>query len=89
MRSYTVAEIDDLRSVVRDKNLYGNYNGSYDRCRSHSETDVVLEVEAVVRTHMLAGHDADQLRASDPPKSGDREVFTSSNGRVTREIIRT
>lgn len=62
MRAYTVPEIDDLRRVVENKWLFGSYGGSGGGLsRPYQETDKVKAVEEMVRTHMLAGHTADDL----------------------------
>lgn len=85
MRKYSVADIEDLRDVVRAKIIFGNYNGSWQPSRGYREAEVAMQVEAMVRTHMLAGHYAAQLRASDPPRAGRPLVFrTDAEGR--REI---
>lgn len=67
-RSYTVRELDDLRSVVERKWLYGSY-GFRDGCsRSYNEVEKTKCVEELVRTHMLAGHTAQDLLASERPR---------------------
>jgi hypothetical protein len=72
-RKYTVAEIDELRQVVENKYLWGSYSGPVGGngdSRAYLEQDKTAAVEQMVRTHMLAGHTAIDLRASErPPKS--------------------
>lgn len=73
-RLYTVAELDALRSAVERKWLYGTYRirrmGGISR--SYRETEKTSCVEEMVRTHMLAGHTADDLLASEPlPETED------------------
>ncbi len=66
-RSYTVAELDALRCAVERKFLYGRYagptNGGWSR--TYQEDEKVACVEQQVRTHMLAGHTAEDLLASE------------------------
>ena len=71
-RKYSVSEIDALRGLVENKYLYGVYdlgllpmNGCYSR--NYREEEKVAAVEAMVRTHMLAGHTAEDLLASGRP----------------------
>ena len=65
-RSYTVHELEALRRVVENKYLWGSYgpfcSGS---SRSYREDEKIKAVEEQVRTHMLAGHTADDLLASE------------------------
>jgi hypothetical protein len=65
-RAYTVAEIDALRQAVETKWLFGTYSqGSGMRMsRQYMEQDKVKAVEEILRTHMLAGHTAEDLYAS-------------------------
>lgn len=78
-RSYTVKEIDDLRKACKNKWLWGYYNGP--RCVetfdsngniiklnpscSYNQQDLDKGVEELVRTHMLAGHTAQDLLDSE------------------------
>lgn len=65
-RKYSVAELDDLRQTVENKYLFGTYSLSRSgSSRSYREDEKVKAVEEMVRTHMLAGHTAEDLRASD------------------------
>jgi len=66
-RSYTVAEIDALRRAVETKWLFGSYTGHTGSSRCYYENEKVRAVEELVRTHMLAGHTADDLYASEKP----------------------
>jgi hypothetical protein len=71
MRAYTVQELDALRYVVGHKWLWGSYCSptiTEDRpvwARPYRGNELIVAVEELVRTHMLAGHTADDLRASE------------------------
>lgn len=67
MRSYTVKELDALRYIVENKYLYGHYDPGKNRSWSRSYDDVskTKAVEEMVRTHMQAGHTADDLIKSE------------------------
>lgn len=69
-RAYTVAEIDQLREVVENKWLWGTYRriSGAGYSRSYSGNEKTTAVEQLVRTHMLAGHTADDLLASEQGK---------------------
>lgn len=70
-RAYTVSEINDLRQVVETKWLWGSYNLSQHSggmSRSFNENERAKAVEEMVRTHMLAGHTAADLLASERRK---------------------
>jgi hypothetical protein len=61
-RAYTVREIDDLRKVIYMRLTYGTSyipNGASGTCAKQED------VEAVLRTHMIAGHTAQDLRDED------------------------
>lgn len=70
-RSYTMRELDALRNVVQEKYIWGRYNGPllnssvFGHSRSCNETEMLKSVEEQVRTHMLAGHTAEDLLASE------------------------
>lgn len=71
-RRYTVAEIDALRRACRDKVVWGRFSGPNLRpgqsavsSRSFQSGEAERQAEDMVRTHMLSGHTADELRASD------------------------
>ena len=69
-RAYTVREVDALRMAVENKWLYGRYNPYQSGfSRSYMEQDKSKAVEELVRTHMLAGHTAEDLYASERPPS--------------------
>jgi hypothetical protein len=63
-RKYSVSEINELRRVVENMYLFGTYNlvSGGTMSRSFSESEKNIAVEQQVRTHMLAGHTADDLR---------------------------
>lgn len=71
VRKYSVQELDALRSVVESKWLFGMYDTSNFSGfgRSYGEGEKEKAVEEMVRTHMLAGHTAEDLIASqqEPP----------------------
>lgn len=68
-RKYSVREIDDLRAVVERKYLWGSYAyvapAGGGMSRTYRAEEKTVEVEQQVRTHMLAGHTADDLRDSE------------------------
>ncbi len=76
-RAYTVTELDALRRVIRRKATWGRYDGDLPMPkdavtfvqRAHTYAPDVLNriVEEQARTHMIAGHTAEDLLASDPP----------------------
>ena len=70
MKAYTVQELDALRTVVEKKYLWGSYRGPWPLernvfSREYREADKNKAVEEMVRTHMLAGHTAEELIASE------------------------
>lgn len=70
-RAYTVTEIDALRRAVENKWLFGFYSfgtrgGGASRC--YDEVEKTQCVEAILRTHMLAGQTAEDLYASERSK---------------------
>lgn len=64
-RAYTVAEVAALRDVIENKFLYGAYRGGEGVSRSYGASEKETHVEERVRTHMLAGHTAKDLRDSE------------------------
>lgn len=66
-RKYSVHEIDDLRQVVENKYLFGVYRGPSGSCssRCYREPEKTTVVEEQVRTWMLAGVTAEDLRNSE------------------------
>lgn len=70
MRAYTVHELDALRRVVESKWLYGwyrkpNLEFGFIGAPAYDPNEKVKAVEEMVRTHMLAGHTADDLVKSE------------------------
>lgn len=67
-RAYTIKEIDDLRQCCETKFLFGTYRlpeGGRDlMSRPYREAERSAAVENMVRTHMLAGHTAEDLRSA-------------------------
>lgn len=69
-RAYTVSELNALRRIIENKWLFGTYdfNSVGNRwSRSYYENEKASCVEKLVRTHMLAGHTADDLIKSEKP----------------------
>lgn len=69
-RKYSVAELDDLRKACEHKWIFGRYNPMqinilFSRC--YQEPEKTNAVEQMVRTHMIAGHTAKDLYASENP----------------------
>ena len=67
-RKYSVQELDALRQCIRNKYLWGSYAPSFSNnnvqqgmSRAYREDEMVKMVEEEVRTHMLAGHTAEDL----------------------------
>ena len=73
-RAYTVAELDALRSAVERRWLFGTTAPLNTACfsRSYNEADKYAAVEQLVRTHMLAGHTAEDIYAADLPSKDER-----------------
>ena len=75
-RAYTVRELDELRQAVERKWFWGAYripltppnaDGYSVRLgRTHKGAESDIAIEQIVRTHMLAGHTAADLLASEP-----------------------
>lgn len=82
-KKYTVEEIDDLRRALRERYMWGNANGPHFAevhsavvSRSYKETEMSAVVEDQLRTFMLAGVSAQDLRDEDGKwqvGSGDQE----------------
>lgn len=67
-RAYTVREIDGLRACCREMYLWGSYSGPSmysTMSRQYKEQDMVFAVEEMVRTHMMAGLTAQDLKRED------------------------
>lgn len=74
-RAYTVSEIEALRQAVDTKWLFGSYSPKgMSMSRSYMADEKTYAVEQIMRTHMLAGHTAQDLYASELPASsaGDK-----------------
>jgi len=73
---YTVNEIDELRRVVEERCEFGScaptQTGRVSR-RSYMPGELEREVEEKVRTHMLAGHVAQDLINADIEKESERK----------------
>lgn len=74
-RKYSVSELNALRGAVENKWLWGRYNlcGSGGFSRSYSEEEKTKAVEQMVRTHMCAGHTAEDLYASEQDRSRESD----------------
>ena len=66
-RTYTVREVDALRSACESKWLFSSYRGRSGASRAYKEDEKTRCVEEIVRTHMQAGHTAEDLYASEAP----------------------
>ena len=68
-RAYTVKELDALRAAIRNRQLWGSYRGPVMNGQQSynipSQSELTAVVESQVRTHMLAGHTAEDLIASE------------------------
>lgn len=68
-REYSVEETNDLRKALENKYLFGFY--SDEKCnqsmssRAYLQAEKDKEVEDRLRTHMLAGHTAEDLIKSE------------------------
>jgi hypothetical protein len=62
-RAYTVQEIDALRRACECKYMWGSYAPTFSSgtSRCYREEEKAKVVEEQVRTHMLAGHTAEDL----------------------------
>ncbi|HEX7854460.1 MAG TPA: hypothetical protein VF503_12265 [Sphingobium sp.] len=78
---YTVQEIDALRQVCKTKFLFGSYRGPTGggTSRSYGQGELVASVEQMVRTHIMAGHWAADLLATEPEQPLSTEVWTLEN----------
>lgn len=78
MRAYTVHELDELRSVVSYRMHRGPPWSAYETCRIPSMCYETSEkgIEERVRTHMLAGHTADDVRAAVRKEEFDAMPFS-------------
>ena len=68
-RAYTVKEIDDLRNKVEDRMTYGTSNRSKVPPHRIWQCPDRIHVEQVVRTYMLAGITANDIRAEDEKRN--------------------
>jgi hypothetical protein len=78
-RKYSVSELHDLRIVVGHKWVWGAYNpqpapGGSGLSRSYNAAEKATAVEEMVRTHMLAGHTAEDLIASEKPLKDEQTI---------------
>ncbi len=76
-RNYTVAELCALRSVCETKVVWGWYSGPHyganQSCvssRSFGPGEVERSADILVRQHILCGHTAEDLIASEPRPVG-------------------
>jgi hypothetical protein len=67
MRAYTVKELDELRDVCSRKWLFGCYQigSGFQVSRTYSGGEKTMAIEEMVRTHMVAGHTAQDLIESE------------------------
>lgn len=76
-RAYTVREIDDLRSVLKDRFIWGTSFRPYDGRRtgvSYSPDDLLKTVEEQIRTYMTAGITADDIRKEDAEEAARKQA---------------
>lgn len=79
--SYTVKEIDDLRDAVENRLIWGSYAGlAFEPGRGGAAVgrevkDKAKAIEEMVLTHMIAGHVAEDLVASE----GEQAVWKWKN----------
>lgn len=69
-RAYTVKELDALRAACDQRWLWGTTKPAgpgNQMTRAYKEHERSVAVEELVRTHMLAGHTADDLYFADDP----------------------
>lgn len=67
-RSYTVQEIDALREAMKNRLFFGNANGETKKIHSYEsrwELDQQRYLESRLRTYMLAGITAEDLKRAD------------------------
>lgn len=70
-RAYTVKELDQLRTAVMSKLISGRYGWKRGLVTTEAvwqKPETLRQCEYMLRTHMLAGHTAEDLRASEPPE---------------------
>lgn len=70
-KSYTVQELDALRRAVEARWLFGTCappGSGWRMSRQYQGAEKDKAVEELVRTHMLAGHTAQDLENEDLPK---------------------
>lgn len=84
-RTYTVREVEELRRAIDNKYLYGSYKGPSGVggfSRSYSEPEKSLIVEQQVKTHMLAGHTAEDLFAADAARQRGSVAVNADDGKA-------
>jgi hypothetical protein len=75
-RSYTVREIDALRAACEERYLFGSCAPTSEgrSSMSYREEEKAVAVEEMVRTHMIAGHVAQDLIDADTEKESGWKV---------------
>ena len=90
-RSYTVAEIDALRAACTERYVWGSSvpspKGGVSRCFAKGEVEEA--VERLVRTHMMAGHTAEDLIAEDQRRIDERNKAIAKAKEATGEAEET
>lgn len=83
-RRYSVSELNNLRRAVENKWLFGNYGPDQSMqsrmSRSYREEEKIKAVEEIVRTHMISGHTADDLYASEQSIKSKSDSVTAGKG---------
>ena len=69
-RKYTVSEIDQLRSAVRLRCIFGTSNSKHwlHAYYAHNSQDMDKRIEEQLRTYMIAGITADDIYKEDDPE---------------------
>ena len=84
-RRYTVREIDELREVCDMRYMWGTTVPGFDptggihHSRTYRETERVTAVEQMIRTYMLAGITAKQIREEDKRLAEERITFFNAS----------
>lgn len=64
-KQYSVEAIDAMRSLCRNKILFGAYVPKSNMIsKAYVENELFFQIEEMVRTHMMAGNTPDDLRES-------------------------
>ena len=84
-RRYTVKEIDELREVCDMRYVWGTTvlgfdpTGGIHHSRTYREIERVTAVEQMIRTYMMAGITAKQIREEDKRLAEERITFFNAS----------